>query len=462
MPRSTAKISMEDKNIIKELGIILKQVQFHNSNNATVMDSIEDFLNRINPIIETEGIQRIDLIGDIFYLNNTLVKYSMETSGITDYLISELKERDLGTVSFIEKLSADDMKVFIETFKNSTDFKSIRTSLNTIHGIDVERLKHIKNGDDDTDKGKSIIKTYFNAVSFTKDIMSKMRAGEKVSTKNAKRAVSSLVDIILEEEHFLMGLTTIKDFDEYTFYHCVNVSVLSMTMGQRIGLNRKELLELGFAALFHDIGKTLIPKEILNKPGAFTEFEWDVMKKHPYLGTISILKMKKPEKALIRNAIVALEHHMNYDLSGFPELRDSREIDLYSNIVTITDRYDAMTASRVYSKTPFSPSMALHIMKENSDHYDPHLLRLFINMVGVFPVGSLVYLDSGEMGLVYKNDPPLHDRPKVVIIVNASGEKVDGFIVDLKGKNSSGKYVRSIVKTLDPNKYRINLAQYLL
>lgn len=454
-------MSIEGKNIITELGIILKQATFHNSNNAAVLNSIEDFIKRINSIIETEGILKINLVGDIFYLNNTLVKYSTEAYEITDHIIIEFKKRDLGTVAFIKKLSANDMKVFIETFNNSTDFKSISASLKPIQSIDVERLKCIKDYED-TDRRKNVIKTYFNAVSFTKEIMTKMDSGEKVSTKNAKRIVFSLADIILEEEQFLMDLTAIKDFDEYTFHHCVNVSVLSMTMGQKIELNRKELLELGFAALFHDIGKTYIPQEILNKPGDLTEDDWDIMKKHSYLGTIAILKMKKPEKALIRNAIVALEHHIYNDLSGYPKLRNTGEIDFYSKIVTITDSYDAMTASRVYSRTPFPPDKALGIMVKNSHHYDPHLLRLFINMVGVFPVGSLVYLDSGEMGIVCKNDPPDHDRPETLIIVNASGEKADGFMVNLNEKNSSGKYVKSIVKTLDPNKYGINLAQYLL
>jgi len=454
-------MSIEGRNLITEFGILLKQAKFHNSNNATVLDSIEDFLNRINSIIETEGILKIDLVGDIFYLNSALVKYSMEASGITDYIIIEFKKRDIGTVAFTDNLYADDMKVFIEAFNNSTDFESISASLNTIHSIDVERPKSIKN-DEDTDRSKTAIKTYFNAVSFTKEIMSKMDSLEKTSTKNAKRIVSSLADIVLEEEQLLMGLTAIKDFDEYTFHHCVNVCVLSMTMGQKIGFNRKELLDLGFAALFHDIGKTYIPQEILNKPAAFTKNEWDIMKKHAYLGTIAILKMKEPGKALIRNAIVALEHHMNNDLSGYPKLRGQREIDFYSKIVTIADNYDAMTASRIYSRIPFPPDKALNIMLENSYHYDPHLLRLFINMIGVFPVGSLVYLDSGEMGLVCKNDPPEHDRPEVLIIANASGEKVDSFMANLNEKNSSGKYVKNIVKTLDPNKYGINLAQHLL
>ncbi len=466
MDKTATDIGTEGKNIIKQLAIILKQGQFHDTDNAVVISSIEEFLNLINPIIETEGIQKIDLIDEVFYLNNTLIKYPVESSLIFDFLLREFKKRDLGTVAFTSQLSTDDIKAFLKIFTNAaysnTPFEDIKATLENIKSIDVDRLKFIKE-EDVADKRKSVKTTYFNAVSFTKGVMAKLSSGERASLKKAKRVVGTIIDAILTDEQFLFGISAIKDFDDYTFHHSVNVSVLSIAMGQRIGFKRKDLVDLGFTALFHDIGKTDIPKEILNKPAAFTEEEWEVMKRHPYLGALSILKLKKLEKSLIRNAIVAIEHHMNYDLSGYPEMRETVELDLYSKIVAIADQYDAMTSSRVYSRIPHSPDKALRIMTEKAGRYlDPHLFKLFVYMVGLFPIGSLVLLDSGEMGLVYKSNPTFLDRPKVMIIINGSGEKIDGFVVDLTEKYSSGKFVRNVVKTLDPNKYRINLAEYLL
>ena len=161
-----------------------------------------------------------------------------------------------------------------------------------------------------------------------------------------------MVDLILEEEQLLIGMTSIKDYDEYTYNHSVNVSILSVALGQRIGLSKKALTELGIVALFHDIGKIEIPKEILNKSTNFTEQEWDIVKKHPSWGVRALLRMKKIDYSSIRAAITSFEHHMYSDLSGYPKPRQPLELDFYSKIVTLADNYDGMTSSRVYARIP--------------------------------------------------------------------------------------------------------------
>ncbi len=461
--------SIPIEDVLKKLAIVLKQGQFHDSDNAVVISSIKAFLKLIDQLIEHDGTQKIDLVGDLFYLNRTRVKYSSRSSILLEDLSREFIKRELGSIAFISQLSIDDIKEFLKIFSAAVyqddPFEFLKTSLMHIQNIDVDRLKQIKEDEKDhhdKDKRRTVIKTYFNAVSFAKGLMSKLESKEKVSVKTAKRVVGSIIDAIFNEEQLLFGLSAIKDFDEYTYHHCVNVSVLSISMGQRIGLKRKALVELGFAALFHDIGKTNIPNAILNKPSDFTDEEWKVMKSHPYLGALSMLRLKKIDNLLISNAIVSMEHHMSCDHSGYPELKEPVDLDLYSKIVTIADRYDAMTSSRVYQRIPLSPNEALHRMLETSHFYDPRLLKLFVNMVGLFPAGSLVLLDSGEMGIVCESNHKFSDRPKVLIIIDGSGEKVDGFIVDLTEKNESGKYLKNILKTLDPNKYSINLAEYLL
>lgn len=154
---------------------------------------------------------------------------------------------------------------------------------------------------------------------------------------------------------------------------------------------------------------------------------------------------------------------MNYDLSGYPKVRRYSELDFFSRIVSLVDQYDAMTSARVYSRIPLAPDKALSVMMERSgSQLDPLLFKFFINMVGVFPIGTLVMLDTRELGLVYESDVVFADRPRVMIIIDSNGENVRGPVVDLNEKNEKGKYIRSIVKTLDPNKYKINLAEYLL
>ncbi len=466
MEKAGVNTEVDGKTILNQFAVVLRTGNFYDADNVAVKSAVEKFLNIANPAIEAEGVFRIDLIGEYFYINDTRVRYPLEYILNFDYLVREFRRRDLGSVIFDAPLGVDDVKAFLKTFINSiysnTPFEAMEASLEETPGIRVEKLKRVRE-EGSLDRRKIVKKSYFNAVSFTKGIMNKLRAGEKVSLKKAKRVVESMVDTLLAEEQLLIGMTAIKDYDEYTYHHCVNVSVLSIAIGQKIGLNRRALTELGLIALFHDIGKMEIPKEILNKPTAFTEEEWRVIMRHPYWGARTILKLKGPDKISIRSALVAFQHHINRDNTGYPKLHEPMALDFYSKIVSVADQYDAMTSSRVYSRVPLPPDRALSVMMERTEsQIDPILFKFFVNMVGVYPIGTLVLLDTREMGLVYECNPLFADRPRVMIIVDKGGKKIKGSVVDLTEKDSTNRYTRSIVKTLDPNKYRINLAEYLL
>jgi HD-GYP domain-containing protein (c-di-GMP phosphodiesterase class II) len=165
----------------------------------------------------------------------------------------------------------------------------------------------------------------------------------------------------------------------------------------------------------------------------------------------------------IRAALVAFEHHMNLNHSGYPRVENPVELDFFSKIVTIADRYDAITSSRVYSRDPMSSDKALRCLVEQSgNELDPLLLKFFINMVGVYPIGSLVKLDSHELGLVFENNPHSFLRPRVILLTDAEGNWIEGHVVDLSKVNDRNEHVRTITKTMDPKKYGINTAEYLL
>lgn len=451
--------------IISNLSIILRTSQVHDINNTAVLNLVEKVTGLINDLLREERILQIDLVGEFFYANDTRLKYSIEHLLNFDYLSRELKKRNIGTITFKEKIEPDEMKRFVKAFVAAgfarDPLQYMLNSLKDLRTISVDKLKRVKEGEA-LDMRKVVKKTYFNAVSFSKGLMNKIKSKEAVNIKKAKRIVESMVDLILEEEQLFLGMTAIKDYDEYTYHHSVNVSVLSIALGQRLGLSKKALNELGLAALFHDIGKVGVPLEILNKPSPFTEEEWLIMKKHPQWGVKALLMLKRPDPLLIRSAIVAFEHHLHYNYSGYPRVTNKAEQDLYSRIVTIADQYDAMTSSRVYARVPLPPDKALSILIERSGtQVDPLLLKFFINMVGVYPIGSLVLLNTNELGIVYQSNPLFPDRPRVRIIMDETGKRTD-FTVDLAEKDSEGRFLRTITKTLDYTKYRINLAEYLM
>lgn len=417
-------------------------------------------------MIESELSVALELRGEFFHINGTRIRYSIENIFNYNSLIREFKKRGIGKVIFKNIILSEYMRLFLKAIIKAgfsdTPYEKISDFMEEAHNIGIDRLKKIKEGEQIDDR-KIIKKTYFSAVSYTKGVMAKIRAGEKVNIKKAKRIMETMVDRLLEEEQLLLSMTAIKNYDEYTYHHSVNVSILSIALGLRLGLSKKMLAELGLVALFHDIGKIEIPEEILNKPSAFTDEEWRIVKRHPVWGLRAILKLRELDNSTMRSSIVAFEHQMNCDFSGYPKVKKYAELDLFSRIVSLADQYDAMTSSRVYSRIAMAPDKALSIMMEGTDkQLDPLLFKFFINMVGVFPIGTLVMLDTKELGLVYESEVVFADRPRILIIIDSTGKRVQGPVVGLTEKDETGKYNRSIVKTLDPNKYNINLAEYLL
>lgn len=466
------KIQEEAKIFVNQLAILLKTAQIHEPTNVAVGQALERFLSTANPLIELEKGIALEVIGDYLFINGARLRYSIDSLLNFDYTIREFKKKELGGLIFKEPLDHKEMKRFIYILsgiepKSLNPFERLESAVleADISKIRVERLRKVKEDlEESLDKRKAVKKTYFKAVSLTKGIMSGIRSGDKVNLKKAKRVVEAIVDTILSEEFSLIGMTTVKDYDEYTYNHSVNVSILSIALGQRIGFSKKALTELGLVALFHDIGKVQIPQEILNKSANFTEIEWEIIKRHPIWGAKFILDLRGLDEVAIRAIIVAFEHHLNYDFSGYPKISRRFDLDLFSRIVTVADQYDAMTSSRVYSRIPLSPDKALSLMMERSSSYmDPLLLKIFINMIGIYPSGTLILLDTNELGLVFEPSPLYVDRPKVILITDSHGNRIRGGTVDLaEVDKATGRFKRGIVKTLDPNQYNINLAEYFL
>lgn len=459
-------INTVGKDVVNQISVILRTAQIHDPGNIAVSSLIDKLSSMINGLIASERTVALELRGDFFYINDARIRYTLEYLLNFDYLAREFKKRGLGGLVFRDRTTPTEIMTFVRVFNASggaqLPFETIEENLLDVKSFSLERLRLIVENDT-REPRKMVKKTYFNAVSFTKGVITKIKSGEKVNIRKAKRVVESMVDQVLEQEQWLLGMTAIKDYDEYTYHHSVNVSILSIALGQRLGLNRKMLTDLGIVAIFHDIGKMEIPYEVLNKPTNFTDDEWNVVRKHPVWGVKALLKLKKLDDMTIKSAIVSFEHHLNYDLSGYPKLRKRIELDFFSRIICLADQYDAMTSARVYSRVPLAPDKALSIMMERANaQLDPLLIKFFINMVGVFPIGTMVMLNTKELGLVYESNQLFGSRPRVMIIIDKEGNRIKGNVVDLIEKDEKGDYRRTIIRTMDPNKYKISLAEYLL
>lgn len=299
-----------------------------------------------------------------------------------------------------------------------------------------------------------------------KEMFDSLKRDERVPLSTTRRLMQSIFNNIVENESFSYGLKTIKNFDEYTLNHSINVCLLAISLGRRLGLDRNELAELGISAFFHDFGKTEIPKEVLVKPGKLDDKEREIIEKHLHLGVKKLIRLKETSRLPVRAVNVAMEHHVMEDLTGYPIYQKKRHINLYSKILKICDVYDALTTRRPYRDRASTRNETIRMMMENTDtQFDPIILKVFVNMMGHYPVGSLVLLNAGEIGIVFEANPDPSEvfRPKVKIIADKDGNKMDGDVVDLAEKDPQTRaYKRKIIKSLDPGKYQIQVSDYFL
>jgi HD-GYP domain-containing protein (c-di-GMP phosphodiesterase class II) len=237
-------------------------------------------------------------------------------------------------------------------------------------------------------------------------------------------------------------------------------------LGNRAGYPKVELADLGLAALFHDLGKATIPMEVLNKPGEFTDEEWQMMRNHPTEGALSLTKMRGITNLPGRMASASFEHHMNLDFSGYPKLNVSWKLSMTGRILMIADCYDAMTSSRVYRREPMSPSKVLGFMFGKAGKaFDPTLMKLFMTCVGIIPIGSLVMLDSNELAVVLKpaSDPADAEHPYVKVIMDANGTAIEnGPELDLHEKDETGAYRFNIIRLIDNTEHKFDTSRYFV
>src|SRR5690606_31981045 len=228
-----------------------------------------------------------------------------------------------------------------------------------------------------------------------------------------------------------------------------------------------QLYELGLGALFHDIGKMRIDPEIVNKPARLNEEEWRQMQRHPVEGLLALFTMRGLSEMPYRAMLQAYEHHMKLDLSGYPRNRRPREPTLFSRIVATADGFDAATSKRSYQSQPWPPDEVLREMRESTQRgFDPLLVKALINVTGVFPPGTAIILDTNELAVVVARnpDPAQVHKPIVRIITNAWGMRLaEPMTADLSEVHAvTGEPVRSIIKTTNPEKYGIQVADYFV
>ncbi|WP_163836228.1 HD-GYP domain-containing protein [Spartinivicinus ruber] len=261
-----------------------------------------------------------------------------------------------------------------------------------------------------------------------KNIMDGIRIGRALDINEAKDAVAECVNSILRNPDTLRWLTQIKQRDEYTAEHSMNVCILSATFARYLGMSPPEIEKIGLCGLLHDVGKAKVPEEILNKPGKLDPDENSIMQMHTVFGK-DILTAA--ENKYLITVDVAHSHHERIDGTGYPRRLEARQIPLYSKIVALTDVYDAITSSRCYDGSRTSLTALNIIYNEMGTHFDTELAREFIKCIGIYPPGSIVEMTNGEVGIVMNNDHISRLKPRVLLLLNEFKEPRKHRLVDM-------------------------------
>ena len=462
------------RNLIYAYHAALRAIKLYPVENAAVQRALAELTTLGGEIIRTEGELEIRTSGEFIYVNATRLRLDLDNYASFSLLLSLCRRAGLGVQHIDAAATARDWLVFLSLLQSAPGaeepeqrFEMLLAKLDAA-GVRVFTLAPpAERDEEDNEKAKERAKrTYAQSVAVTKDLMTAVRFGKSPSIKKIKRVVQGIVDQILNEETSLVGLTAIRDYDEYTFTHSVNVCIFSVAIGKRLGLTKLQLYDLGMSALFHDIGKSRVPPEVLNKTDALTDDEWRMIAAHPWMGVLCMFQLRGAQDLHYRAMIVAHEHHMKVDLTGYPRPVRSRQLSVFSKIVAIADGFDAATSRRSYQTTPLNPADVMKELRDNTRRgMDPVLVKAFVNLTGIYPVGTLVVLDTFEFGLVHATNPiaEMLSRPIIRVISDDKGNVLfPGYLVDLADRGRDGMFKRTIIKTEQPDRYGIRVGDYFI
>jgi len=460
---------------VLSLYVALRNIKMYPVENAVVQKALDDLAKASGEFLAGDGEVEFRLAGEFIFLNSTRMKLDLDNYTSFSYILGRCRDSGVGVIRFGATPAVRDWTILLAFLANpqgrapAERFENLAKRLNETNVGVFEISPPIEAADDpeDTLESKERAKrTYMQSVTTTKEVINSVRMGASPNIKKIKRVVQGIVDQILSEETSLIGLTTIRDYDDYTFTHCVNVCIFAVALGRRLGLTRLQLYDLGFAGLFHDIGKSRVPIDIIQKPEMLTEDEWRLVSAHPWLGVLALFQLREQSEFPYRSMLVAYQHHMKRDLTGYPRSLRMTEMTFYSKIVAVADGFDAATTRRAYMTEALDPAEVLREMRDNPRRgMDPVVVKAFVALLGIYPVGTFVVLDTFELALVHSANPlqDMVSRPIVRVVSDALGNVMHpGTLVDLAERDEAGAFRRTIIKTGDPERYGIRVGDFFL
>lgn len=398
---------------LKAMRRLVRQVGLYPTGHPLTMEALLALRSAMTDLVPSGGQTVISAMENAFYLNRTILPHvSLEYHGF----IRELEERGIESITTIHPVTDQDL-VDLAAFLGgvSGDLPADGSILLNERYLTPEDLEAAPTS--------ALRRSYVSSLDALRGVTGSMRGDGKFEMEPVVTAVEGLFEQSVAQSGASLLLSTVKSHDEYTFYHSVNTCILALAVGRMIGIGKEHLVPIGVGAVLHDIGKTAVSPTVLNYPGRLDEEQWKEITIHPQEGALAIMAAGGPGHEI--SATVAFEHHARFDGAGYPSITRHQRPHVYSRLVSIVDTYDAITTRRSYRRAE-TPNHALNaLLLSAGTGYDPDLVRTFIDMMGIYPPGSILELGSGATAVVVSKSSEPGGPLDALLVRDPSGRDID-------------------------------------
>jgi putative nucleotidyltransferase with HDIG domain len=450
---------------VRRFSAAVRSAQLYAPNHPLVQRSLDALAESIVQLLADQSLVAIGLI------EQEIVVGDIPLSKTESYaeLVRRLQSLGIERIAFERGVEPDELSRLVLTIAHperktgdagtSATPADVSAALQNLPHIRVGRISLDERVDSSSADVATIRRLYSDSVNIAGALWNTAQTEGIPDPKEAAQLVDNLAQAVAQNRTALVALTALKEYDNYTFTHMVNVSILTMGQARGLGVDGALLREFGLAALMHDIGKVRTPKEILNKPDKLTDEEFVIMRMHVVDGA-EILR-RTPEMPALA-PVVAFEHHLRTDGTGYPFGVKRSSLNLGTMLCGISDVYDAMRSQRAYQQS-FPTDRILAVLKRNDgSQFDQNLVRRFSQLMGIYPPGNLVKLDTGELAVVLRVYAPDPYRPKVRVVATASGQKLQRpYDSNLWEVKEEGEGPTSVISPIDPAAVGIDPLTYL-
>jgi putative nucleotidyltransferase with HDIG domain len=440
--------------VLRRFGAALRGTQLYSAAHPIVSRNIEALTESVTALLEHDPAVVIGLLGEELIVGDQPMP---KTSASMGELIRRLKALGIERITFARGVTPEEVKGFVWRFGEVEKIvhadKDAAAQLDS-EFISVGRVTLNERAPDETRDTSAIRQMYAEAVSVANMVWESAKNNERPDPSAAQQMIDGLAQAVVQNRAALLALTALKDYDNYTFTHMVNVSILTMAQARGLGIEGGLLREFGMAALMHDIGKVKTPPEVLNKPDKLNDEEFAIMKRHTIDGA-EILRTTTDMPALA--PIVAFEHHLRIDGTGYPDGISRPALNLATMLCGISDVYDAMRSKRGYQQAFPSERILTVLQRNDGKQFDQHLVRRFVQLLGIYPVGNLVRLNTDEVAVVLRVHAPDPYRPKVRMLFSPDGSRFDvPRDINLWEADPSSSGPSTVTAPLNPADYHID------